>query len=159
MSTTTPQISNDLSIRVLKEGYGSDAWHGPEMKSAINDVPPTLAFWRPGSDRHNIAEIAMHHAYCVHSVRGRLSEKAIEPFALNGEDWFPLADDRSVSWPDIATLVDKEQARLSELVSGIDVGRLTSPLLEADRFALIHVITCHAVSHAAPNQVIKNKHR
>jgi hypothetical protein len=158
MSTTTPLIANDLNIRVLNEGYGANAWHGPEMKAAINDVPEALAFWRPGSDRHNIAEIAMHHAYYVHSVRGRLSEKAVEPFAFNGEDWFPLADGRAVFWPDIAKLVDKEQARLREVVSGIDAGRLVSPLSDADRFALILGITCHAVYHAGQIQLIKKLH-
>jgi hypothetical protein len=158
MSTTAPLIFSDLSIRILKEGYGAEAWHGPELKAAISDVPATLAFWRPGKDRHNIAEIAMHHAYYVHSVRGRLSDKALEPFALNGEDWFPVADGRALPWPDIAKVVDREYTRLSELVGDIDAGRVASPLSDADRFALILGITCHAVYHAGQIQLIKKLH-
>ena len=158
MSTITPSISNDLNVRILHEGYGSEAWHGPEMKAALTDVPAALAFWRPGTDRHNIAEIALHHAYCVHSVRGRLSATAVEPFAIEGEDWFALADGRPMSWQDITKLVDKEQSRLAELASDIDAGRTASPLSESERFALVLGITCHAVYHAGQVQLIKKLH-
>ena len=42
----------------MQEGYGENAWHGANLKTALADVTPELAFWRPGPDRHNIAEIA-----------------------------------------------------------------------------------------------------
>src|SRR6266487_1867622 len=54
MSTTTAVA---LESRVLSEGYGAGAWHGPDMKAALADVTPALAFWRPAADRHNIAEL------------------------------------------------------------------------------------------------------
>ena len=117
MSTTTPTVLTDLNVRILQEGYGAEAWHGPEMKTALAEVSSALAFWRPGEDRHNIAEIAMHHAFYVHSVRSRLSEQAPEAFALNGEDWFPLASARALSWSDITSVVDTEQSRLAKLVA------------------------------------------
>ena len=59
--------------RVLKEGYGPGAWHGADLKAALADVTPALAFWRPGPGRHNIAEIALHHAYYARVVRERIS--------------------------------------------------------------------------------------
>jgi len=45
-ATTTP-ISSPLT-RVLDEGYGPGAWHGADMKAALADVTPAIAFWRPG---------------------------------------------------------------------------------------------------------------
>lgn len=158
MSTTTPTVLTDLNVRILKEGYGAEAWHGPEMKAALAEVSSALAFWRPGEGRHNIAEIAMHHAFYVHSVRSRLSEQTPEAFALKGEDWFPLASERAISWPDITRVVDTEQSRLATLVGDIDSGRVTSPLSESERLALVLGITCHAVYHAGQIQLIKKLH-
>lgn len=156
MSTTT--VSNDLTTRILQEGYGGEAWHGAEMKTALADLSPELAFWRPGTDRHNIAEIGLHHAYCVHSVRSRLSENATEAFPLEGEDWFALADDDTVSLKEIVATVDAQQKKLASLVSDIDAGRATSALAESERFTLILGITCHAVYHAGQIQLIKKLH-
>lgn len=51
MSTTTSEQTTTpggLDIRVLNEGYGPGAWHGPDLKAALADVTPDLAFWRPG---------------------------------------------------------------------------------------------------------------
>jgi len=41
--------------RILDEGYGPGAWHGPDLKAALADVSDELAFWRPSPQRHNIA--------------------------------------------------------------------------------------------------------
>ena len=81
-TTTSTEATTNSGARVLLEGYGGEAWHGPDLKAALADVSTALAFWRPAPGRHNIAEIALHHAYYAHSVRGRLSETAPEPFVL-----------------------------------------------------------------------------
>ena len=80
-----------LLTRVLDEGYGPGAWHGPDLKAALGDVSPEVAFWRPSRERHNVAEVALHHAYCARSVRGQLSGTTPEAFVLEGEDWFELS--------------------------------------------------------------------
>src|SRR5438874_2102748 len=70
MSTTTTEQTTlrGLEARVLNEGYGHGAWHGPDLKAALADVTTDLAFWRPANGRHNIAEIALHHAFCARAV-------------------------------------------------------------------------------------------
>jgi hypothetical protein len=141
--------------RVPDEGYGPGAWHGPDLKAALADVTLELAFWRPGPARHNIAEIAIHHAYYVHSVRGRLLGTAPEPFVLQGEDWFKLEGRAGMSWPEIVAMVEKEYGRLAASVADICAARVQSPLPEAERFDLILGITCHAVYHAGQIQLIK----
>jgi len=37
------------------------------LKAELADVKPEVAFWRPARGRHNIAEIALHHAFCARS--------------------------------------------------------------------------------------------
>ena len=54
-------ITRAALTRTLQEGYGPGAWHGADFKAALADVSAKTAFKRPGTDRHNIAEIALHH--------------------------------------------------------------------------------------------------
>ena len=142
MTTTT--IEKTEVSRVLDEGYGPGAWHGPDLKAALSDVGPDLAFWRPAPGRHNIAEIALHHAFCVRNVRGQLSGTPPEPFVLEGEDWF---DASGLSWPEIQAAVEKEQGRLAAVVAEV------TP--DAERFNLVLGITCHAIYHAGQVQLLK----
>ena len=153
--TATPNgLDGRVLSRVLEEGYGPGAWHGPDLKAALADVAPELAFWRPAPGRHNIAEIALHHAYTLRSVRGQLSstapDTAPEPFPLEGEDWFP-AEPGGLSWPEIQAVLDTEQERLAAVVSGIRKSSKT----DAECFDLILGTTCHAVYHAGQVQLLK----
>ena len=68
VKTVVEKIDPRVLARTLEEGYGPGAWHGPDLKAALADGSAATAFRRPGPARHNIAEIAMHHAWCVRSV-------------------------------------------------------------------------------------------
>lgn len=145
-------------IRILNEGYGPGAWHGADIKAAIADVSSADAFKRSGGkgrNAHNVAEITLHHAYYVHAVRGRLLGTSIEPFVLKGDDWFPLADGRKLSWKKITAVLADMQAKLAKTIGDIDTGKVQSPLGAADRLTLILGITCHSAYHAGQIQWIK----
>jgi hypothetical protein len=158
MSTSTENVvlvRSGVESRLLQEGYGPGAWHGPDLKAALADVTPALAFWRPAPGRHNIAEIALHHAYYARSVRAQVSGKKAEPFVMAGEDWFALDDERKLSWEKIRATVDEEQERLGEVIRDLEVGAASSPMAAAERFGLVLGITCHAIYHAGQVQLIK----
>jgi hypothetical protein len=142
-------------IRILREGYGDGAWHGPDLKAALADVAEATAFWRPAAGRHNIAEIALHHAFYAHAVRAKLSEVEPEPFVLGGDDWFPLADSSTMKWSKILDVVALEQQRLADCVCEINAGRKRSPLPASERFDVVLGITCHAIYHAGQIQLLK----
>jgi hypothetical protein len=157
MSTTPERTTpGTLATRILDEGYGPGAWHGADLKAALADVTPDLAFWRPGNERHNIAEIALHHAYYAHSVRGRLSALPLESFVLDGEDWFTVPDESVLPWSKVLTVVETEQQKLLAVVAGL--GAMESILADDARVALVLGITCHAVYHAGQVQLIKRLH-
>jgi hypothetical protein len=158
MSTSTEKdvvVTRGVESRLLREGYGPGAWHGPDLKAALAEVTPALAFWRPGPGRHNIAEIALHHAYYARSVRTQLSGKNAEPFVMAGEDWFAVDDERKLSWENIRATVDEQQGRLSELIRDVETGAVSSPVTADERLTLVLGITCHAIYHAGQVQLIK----
>ena len=120
MSTTTIAGNpTEAYARILEQGYGPDSWHGPSLAAALADVTAEMAFRRPAEGRHNIAEIALHHAYTAHALRGRLSGAPPEPFVLDGEDWFTVEDGKTLSWAQVRATLDAEQARLADLASAI----------------------------------------
>jgi len=133
--------------RILSEAWGPGAWHGADLKAAVADVTPAVAFWRPAAGRHNIAEIALHHAFFARSVRSQVSGRPAEPFVLPGEEWFAVDDENSISWATIQSTLESEQEQLTQLSS--------SPLGVTERFNLILGIACHAIYHAGQVQLIK----
>ena len=153
--TTTTTPTTPVLTRLLAEGYGPGAWHGADMKAALSDVSPRAAFWRPGPGRHSIAEIALHHAFYVRSVIGRLTGQEPAPFVLEGEDWFAVPDVGGLDWPAIGTVLEELQGRLAAVAADIEAGRIRSPLSETERFDLALGITCHAIYHAGQVQLIK----
>ena len=154
-STPPPALPAATLTRILAEGYGPGAWYGADLRTAISDVTGTTAFTRPASGRHNIAEVALHHAYWVGQIESRLTGGGATVFPLVGEDWFELDDESRLSWSAIVALVDASHQRLSRTVGEIAGGNRPSPLGEAERFDLVIGITGHAAYHAGQIQLIK----
>jgi hypothetical protein len=147
----TDTTTHTHTARVLAEGYGPGAWHGADLKAAIDGITPATAFWRPAPGRHNIAEIALHHAYCARNVRAQITGVAAAPFVMDGDDWFNLSDERALPWDRVRATVDAEQSQLALAVAS----GTTSRLSDEERFALVLGITSHAIYHAGQIQLIK----
>ena len=145
--------------RILDEGYAwhaaHGAWYGADLRAALADVTAARAFTRPARGRHNIAEVALHHAYWVGQIESKLTGGGAASFPLVGEDWFELNDEAALSWSAIVTLVDASHQRLSRTVGEVAGGDRPSPLSEAERFDLVIGITGHAAYHAGQIQLIK----
>jgi hypothetical protein len=159
-STTTTKtivphsIDSSILARVLEEGYGPGAWHGADLRAAVSDVSDAMAFWRPGPGRHNIAEIALHHAFCAHSAIGQLTGKTPGDFLLAGSDWFELPGG-TPSWDTVRETLETTQQRLAGVVADIGSGAGSSPLDGREQFDLVLGLACHAVYHAGQIQLIK----
>ena len=152
MTTTLTQTDD---TKILAQGYGPGAWHGPDMKAALDGVSAELAHFRPSPERHSIAEVALHHAFTVRNVRAKIAGSAPEPFPMEGEDWFAVTPKTKPAWPAVQKLVEKEHAALAQLVADVNEGRLASPLSEDERFEVVLGITCHAAYHAGQIQLLK----
>jgi hypothetical protein len=152
---TSDTFDTTALTRILQEGYGPGAWHGPDMKAALSDVTPQLAFWRPAAGRHNIAEIALHHAYFTRSVRERLSGTAAEPFPVPGDEWFELSLDAPLAWKRVEEVVESQQRLLEKTVGELTAARVRRLPDDVIPLDLVLGITCHAAYHAGQIQLIK----
>jgi hypothetical protein len=141
--------------RLLDEGHGPEAWYGADITAATADVDAPAALKRPAPGRHNIAEIALHHAYWTREVRQRLTGAESEQFPLDGEDWFEVSNERAISWADIRATLANEQQRLADSVEALARGEKTSPLGETERFDQVLGIAAHAAYHAGQIQLVK----
>jgi len=148
-------VDTRLLSRILTEGYGPGAWHGADIKAAIADVSPEAAFRRPASGRHNIAEIALHHAYYVHSVRGRLTAAKPEPFPLAGDDWFVLDGGSGMGWDETQRVLEQQYTKLASLLSDIGSGKATVVVDGDAALEVILGLSCHSAYHAGQIQLIK----
>ena len=154
--TPTPAgIPGAALRRVLDEGHGPEAWYGADISAAVEGVDPATALRRPGPGRHNVAEIALHHAYWTREARRRLTGSVAERFPLDGEDWFEVSDERGIDWAAVRATLAGEQQRLAEAVDAVARGDLRSPLDETGRFDLVLGIAAHAAYHAGQIQLVK----
>lgn len=141
--------------RILDEGYGTGAWYGSDLRTAVSDVTAAQAFTRPAKGRHNVAEVALHAAFWANEATSRLTGAPRADFPLEGEDWFDVKDEKTLSWKKIVATLDAAQQRLSQAVAEVASGARTSPLGEAERFDLVIGISEHAAYHAGQIQLLK----
>lgn len=156
--TPTPTgIPAAVLPRLIDEGHGPGAWYGADIQSAIEDVDAAQAVRRPAPGRHNIAEIALHHAYWLHEVRGRLSGGTADAFVLPGEDWFTWegTDAGRASWDEIRRVLAVEIQQLRDALDAIDRRTVKSPLDPEARFDQVLGIAAHGAYHAGQIQLVK----
>ncbi|HET9369254.1 MAG TPA: DinB family protein [Vicinamibacterales bacterium] len=154
-SETVAPAAASLLTRILNEGYGPGAWHGADLKAALADVSDAHAYTRPAPGRHNIAEIAIHHAFYARSVRERLTGTTVEPFVFKGEDWFAIDSASVMPWKKIVSTVDTLQKKLADTVADVASGKVKSPLSASEQLDVVLGIACHAIYHAAQIQLVR----
>jgi hypothetical protein len=152
--TQTPAgIPTAVLARLIDEGHGPDPWYGADIQSAIAEVDARTAARRPAAGRHNIAEIALHHAFWLHQVRGRLTGVTPEPFTLAGEDWFEW-DGETPCWSDVKKTLSTEVERIRDTIDALTRGG-ASPLSAEARFDQVLGIAAHGAYHAGQIQLVK----
>ena len=77
-----------LLLSLLDEAYSKKTWHGPNLRQSLKGVSAKQAARRPGRDRHNIWEIALHAAYWKYAVRRKLEGGKRGAFVLKGSNFF-----------------------------------------------------------------------
>jgi uncharacterized damage-inducible protein DinB len=111
----------------LRRIYEGNAWHGPAVLDAIQDVTFAQAASRPIPGAHSIYELTHHIAAWIGETASRLQGAAP---GMPADDDFP---DRAITvddatWTDVRARLERRQAELLEAVTAFDAGRLDDPV-------------------------------
>lgn len=113
----------DPLLADLRRIYEGNAWHGPSVLDALQNVSTGQAAARPVPDAHSIYELTHHIAAWIGETTSRLQGN---PPGNPADGDFPprstTVDD--AAWADVRARLERRQAELLEAVSGFDAFRL-----------------------------------
>ncbi len=153
-----PRIA--LLLESLDRGYNLASWHGPNLRSSLKGVDAALASRRPGKERHNVWEIAVHCAYWKYVVRRKLLGEKRGSFPLKGSNFFVRPEGKSGierAWKEDLALLDQVHQSLRDVVSTLDPESL-GVKLKGGRTTVQRMIlgvAAHDVYHAGQIQLVK----
>lgn len=107
----------------LERGFRGGAWHGPALMELLSGVDGALAQWRPGPNRHSMAEIVGHVTYWLEEAQRQVvgtSRLKDEP----GSDWGPDELGSEAAWQAVRAALEEAHGRLREAVLHLEEGRL-----------------------------------
>ena len=151
-----------LLLRIVDEAYEKKAWHGPNLRASLRGVPVGEAAWRPGPDRHNIWELAVHAAYWKYASRRRLTGEKRGSFPYKGSNWFARPESPTEkAWRADLRLLDEEHRRLREAIARIPPRRFSERSAGSRHRVdtLAYGIASHDVYHAGQIQLVKRLFR
>jgi hypothetical protein len=151
-----------LLLTILDEGYERKAWHGPNLRGSLRGVGAAEAAWRPGADRHNIWEIAVHAAYWKYANWRRLTGEKRGRFAYAGSNWIARPDSPTEkSWRADLALLDEQHRRLRAVIEDVPPAGLTRkvPGTRHRTETLVYGTAHHDVYHAGQIQLLKRLFR
>ena len=162
MKSSSVSIRIDGLLKMMDEAYDKRAWHGPNLKSSLRGISCQDAAWRPGKNRHNIWEIAIHAAYWKYVVLRRLLGKKRGSFDVAGSNWFLRPGEISEkAWKSDLRILEKLHRELQGIVAGLkenDLDQAPKGSPNSNEF-LIRGIAFHDIYHAGQIQLLKRMRR
>ena len=146
-------MNNQILLALLDEAYSKKTWHGPNLRQALKGVIAKQAAWRPGPQRHNIWEEALHAAYWKYAARRRIEGGKRGSFPLKGSNFFVRPEKGKASeadWRADLRILENEHRALIEAVRKI----LKSSIDEKQRRTL-YGVAFHDVYHAGQIRLLR----
>lgn len=100
-------------IRLLKETYEDDPWHGRSIKSLLSEVRPDVGLKKPNAASHSIVELVYHMVTWRDFTISRLrAEEGKDMKYYEDNDWRTLDLTDSQTWEKGLQLLEESQQRL-----------------------------------------------
>ena len=132
-------LENRFLLDLLDEAFHRKSWHGPNLRGALRGITLEQAAWRPGGDRHNIWELALHAAYWKYVVRRRITREKRSSFVLPGSNFFERpVETTEVAWKRDIAILEAEHTQLQQTVAGLAKQHLRPSTLHLIRGAAAH---------------------
>jgi hypothetical protein len=154
--TTPDPLAHVLFL--LDTAYDRVSWHGPNLRGSLRGVTPRQASWRPGPDRHNIWELAVHAAYWKYVVWRRLTGAKRGSFPLEGSNWITRPREVTArAWREDLALLESTHRELRSVVAALaprELGR-ARPGSKVPTLALVTGVGAHDLYHAGQIQLLR----
>ena len=137
-------------IDILKHTYEKNAWHGPSVKEALEDITPDLLDNRIGNG-NSIIELVAH----MTAWRKFVTEK------LNGNDAYDVSDEMNFpkvkNWQTSLAALEESQAELIHALEATPDEKLNEmvPGRKYKFFTMVHGIIHHDLYHTGQIILLK----
>lgn len=161
MATRDPDPGSPVGqlLLGLDQAWHAKSWHGSTLRGALSRVSAEMAAWRPGPERPNIWEIAVHCGYWKHIVLRRIARREPDPFPFAGSDWFerPEGPVNEKAWKADLDVLGGIHRKLRDAVADLAPDELTAYPGETTTRTddLVRGIAFHDVHHGGQVQVLK----
>lgn len=140
----------------LRRSCEGEAWHGPAVLEALEDVSPEEAHAHPIAGAHSIWELVLHLAGTYRLVLRRLNGDSTQ--LAPEEDWPTVPSPTATAWRDAVRALQQLNQELRRSVRSFSEGRLDDPL-PADCPYTAHTqfigLTQHDLYHAGQMVLLK----
>jgi hypothetical protein len=147
-------MSNEaIILALLDEAYSKKSWHGPNLRQSLRGVTAKQAAWRPGPDRHNIWEEALHAAYWKYVIRRKIEGGKRGSFVLKGSNFFPRPEKgkaTEAAWRADLAILENEHCAMVHSVQKV----LKSPSAKT-HLRMLYSVAFHDVYHAGQIRLLR----
>jgi uncharacterized damage-inducible protein DinB len=140
-------------LQLFEEAFERKTWHGPNLWQSLKGVTAKQAAWRPGPDRHNIWEEALHAAYWKYAVRRRLQGGKRGAFAIKGSNFFlrPRPNDSTeAAWKADKAILRKQHVALRAAIKHTLARPVSAKVLR-----MLWGVAFHDVYHAGQVRLLR----
>ena len=145
--------TSEVILALFDEAYQKKAWHGPNLKQSLKRVTAKQAAWRPGKNRHNIWELALHAAYWKYTVRNKLDGGKRGSFVLKGSNFFARPEKGKLNenaWQADKEILEREHRTLRKALA-----KTLQTNADSRTLRMIYSIALHDVYHAGQIRLLR----
>jgi uncharacterized damage-inducible protein DinB len=150
-------------LALVEEGFQKKAWHGPNLRSSLRGVSAEEAAWRPGKNRHNIWELAVHAAYWKYAAAKRVTGSKKHEFPEKGANFF-MREVKNVrkgeaekDWARDLALLTRMHRDLRRAIGSLEETEFSRPSRGSRQtpMTILVGIAMHDVYHAGQIQLLR----
>ena len=144
---------NSVILELFEEAFERKTWHGPNLWQSLKGVSAKQAAWRPGANRHNIWELALHAAYWKYAVRRRLQGGKQGSFVIKGSNFFQRPQTGKLTdaeWKADKGILRQEHEALRTAIKQV-LAKPVSPKV----LRMLWGVTFHDVYHAGQIRLLR----
>lgn len=124
-----------------------------QPEAILKGVTAKQAAWRPGKNRHNIWELALHAAYWKYTVRNKLAGGKRGSFILKGSNFFARPEKRKLNekaWKADKELLEREHQALRQTLA-----QTLRKNADSRTLRMIYCIALHDIYHAGQIRLLR----